>query len=521
MIEVRRSTVVDAPVEVVWRLLRDFNAHGSWHPAVVESRIEDAGPAERVGAVRDFRFADGSRLAEQLIALSDRERTLTYCLLASPLPISGYVATMRLKPVTDRDRTFIVWQSRFSAPAGREAAMHRLVAEDVHEAGFAALHERFGDGRSAAARRPTPVSPLRRPTAVAPIPPEPQPAPPRGGPARFGTQPSLAFEAEAIVVERHGPPETMKLRRVPVPPPGQGEVRLRHTAIGVNFIDIHCRTGTFRMLDPPAVPGMEAAGVVLDVGPGVAHLRPGDRVVYASTPIGAYAAARTMPAALVVPLPGDIDDETAAAVFLKGLTVDFLIHRVHVLAPGEMALVHAAAGGVGLLLCQWARAKGATVLGTVSTAEKADLARRAGCDQVLVRGRDDVVAAVRAATGGRGADVVYDGLGGPHFATSLAALASPGHLVNYGQAAGPVGRWDIDALTAQSATVSRPNFGHYTSDPVILGAMAARVFDALRDGTISPAIGARFPLGEAVRAHARLEAGETVGATVLVPAAAS
>jgi NADPH2:quinone reductase len=326
-----------------------------------------------------------------------------------------------------------------------------------------------------------------------------------------------AMETEAIVVERYGGPEVLTPRKIPVPPPGAGEVRLRHGAIGVNFIDVHCRTGESELLRPPAVPGMEAAGIVLDVGPGVTHLAAGDRVVYACPPVGAYAAARTMDAALLVKLPAEIDDEAAAALFLKGLLADVLLNQVRRIRPGESILIHAAAGGVGLILCRWAKALGANVVGTVSTEVKADAASRAGCDHVIVRSRQDFTAVVRDFTHGRGVDVVYDAFGRETFDGSLAALAPGGHLVSYGQTSGPVGERDIGALAAKSVTLSRPNFGHYTDNAEKLTPMAERLFEAIRTGAVAPAIDMRLPLAAAAEAHRRLEARENIGALILIP----
>ncbi len=324
------------------------------------------------------------------------------------------------------------------------------------------------------------------------------------------------MEARAIVVPNYGGAEVLETRTVAVPPPRAGEVRLRHTAIGVNFIDIYCRTGYFRLLTPPDVLGMEAAGVVVDVGEGVSHLRPGDRVVYACEPVGAYSEARTMDAGLLVPIPHDIGDETAAASFLKGLSAEFLLHRVHRVSPDETLLVHAAAGGVGLLLCQWASAIGARVIGTVSTQEKAEYAREAGCAHVVIHAQEDFAAAVERLTDGRGVDVVYDGVGQATFARSLEALAPRGHLVSHGQASGPVGSWDLGAFAAKSLTLSRPNFGHYTTDPVELRTMSDRLFDALRRGIIRP-IHRSFPLADAAEAHRHLESRANKGALVLIP----
>lgn len=617
VVRVRRSAVIDAPVATVWALLRDFNAHDRWHPAVATSRMEGSRPVDQVGGVRAFRLKDGAFLRERLIGLDDRTRRLTYCILEAPLRLDGYVATLTATPVTDRDRTFVEWESRFDPPAADAGRLMRLVAEEIYEAGLTALQRRFAAaggaarpataatrpaaaiGATAALRPLTAAGPqhpafetVRTETAPPVAPPvpvatgdtaggaavrwdngeaarpwgtareendmdvftvvrraeieataisggrgvddgpralavarsaEPLPVQGRGqgeGQGRAalpssGRPVTGAIEAAAIVVSRHGGPEVLVPATVRVPPPGPGEVRLRQTAIGVNYIDVYCRTGYFDLLTPPAVPGMEAAGVVVDVGPGVTHLTPGDRVAYACPPVGAYAAARTIDAALVVKLPAAIDDETAAAVLLKGLTAEFLLHRVHAVRAGEVVVVHAAAGGVGLMLCQWASALGAAVIGTVSTDEKAALARRAGCDLVVVHGREPFSEAVLRATGGRGADVIYDAIGRDSFTASVAALAVRGHLVSFGQASGPVGAHDIGAFASKSATISRPNYGHYTSEPEELRAMAARLFAVLAAGTVQPMIGARLPLSAAAEAHRRLEGRETVGSTVL------
>jgi NADPH:quinone reductase-like Zn-dependent oxidoreductase len=504
IVKISRSSVIDHPVDDIWRLLRDFNGHSGWHPAIAESHMEAGEPGDVVGGIRNFRLADGSMLREQLIALSDRDRELTYCLIDAPLPLADYVATMRLRPVTEGGRTFIQWQSRFRPPKEEAAALSRLVAENIYEAGFAALKARF-EGQAAPAARPAP----RPAQATVEIAPPREAAAPRPG--------AQMEESAAIVVDHYGGPEVLTPRTVRVPPPGSGEARIRHAAIGVNFIDVYCRTGYFNLLTPPGVPGMEAAGTVLDVGPDVTHVRSGDRVVYACEPVGAYAATRTMPAALLVPLPSDIAEETAAAVFLKGLSAEFLLHDVYPVSSRDTVLVHAAAGGMGLLLCQWASAIGARVIGTVSSEVKAARAHAAGCEYPIVYTRQDFVEEVGRITGGRGADVVYDGVGADTFGQSLEALAARGHLVSFGQASGSVGSWDIGAMAGKSITVSRPNFGHYTTNPEELRARAARLFDALRRGVIAPAIDRRFPLAEAAEAHRRLEHRENIGAIVLLP----
>ena len=253
----------------------------------------------------------------------------------------------------------------------------------------------------------------------------------------------------------------LEFKEMALPAPGPGEVLIRHTAIGVNFIDVYCRTGYFDLLTPPGVPGMEAAGVVEAAGPGVA-LSPGDRIAYAGPPVGAYAERRVMSAELLVRLPDDISDETAAAGLLKGVSASFLLHDVHPVRAGQVVLVHAAAGGVGQLLVQWARDLGATVIATVSSDDKARVAERLGADHIIIYTRENFADAVMRITAGRGADVIYDAVGADTFAGSLEAMATRGHLVSFGQASGPVGNWDIGRFASKSITVSRPNYGHYT-----------------------------------------------------------
>lgn len=262
---------------------------------------------------------------------------------------------------------------------------------------------------------------------------------------------------------------------------------------------------------------MEAVGVVLDVGPGVEHLQPGNRVAYACPPVGAYCEARTMDADLVVVLPDAIDDETAAAAMLKGMTAAFLLEEVHRLQEGETVLVHAAAGGVGQLLCQWARHLGATVIGTVGSESKAELAWRNGCDHVIVYTGQDFVAETLEFTGGRGADVVFDAIGRDNLERSFDALAVRGHLVSYGQAAGPLNPVALDRFAEKSATVSRPNYGHYAGTPKAAQTLSRRLFNALARGHLQVHIGQRFALRDAAAAHIQLEARATVGATLLLP----
>lgn len=506
MVQVRQSTIIDAPIEEVWAILRDFNGHDRWHPAIASSEIDGGEPADAVGAVRHFRLADGGELREQLLALSDKDRRLSYCLLEAPLPLMGYVASIRLKPVTDGNATFWEWRSEFHPPAHRRDELVKLVAEDIYRAGFAAIRNLLGrrDGAVPTEARPVPTIAPSRSTVVAP---RPSPAP------------SLesAETTRAILVERYGGPDVLRLKEIALPPPAPGEVRIRHTVIGVNFIDVYCRTGFFDLLRPPGVPGMEAAGIIEAVGSAVSGLSVGDRVAYACPPVGAYAERRNMAPDLLVRLSDDISDEAAAASLLKGVTASFLLHDIHAVRSGEVVLIHAAAGGIGQLLVQWARHLGATVIATVSSDDKARIAERLGAHHVVVYSREDFSEAVMRLTAGAGANVIYDAVGADTFAGSLAALAVRGHLVSFGQASGPVGSWDIGRLASRSITVSRPNYAHYTDTPEKLAPHVERFFSAFRQRAVRIATPVAYDLVKAADAHRDLEARRTSGALVLLP----
>jgi NADPH2:quinone reductase len=320
---------------------------------------------------------------------------------------------------------------------------------------------------------------------------------------------------QAILVEAYGGPEVLRPREVAPGPPGAGEVRLRQTFAGVNFHDVYVRSGQYRTLAPPGIPGIEAVGVVEELGAGVTGLRVGDRVGYVTRSYGCYASERLLPAQIAIPLPPHVDDRTAASVLLKGLTVEMLVQRVHRITPGQWVLVQAAAGGVGQLLVQWAAQLGARVIGTVGSQPKVELARAAGCEQVILYREEDVAARVAALTGGRGVDVVYDGVGHDSFAGSLASLAMCAHLVNFGQASGPVPPLAMSELQARSTTLSRPVVFHYAAQPGALQAMSGALFDALARGWLRVPQAVEFPLAEAAAAHALLESGKATRPIVL------
>lgn len=324
----------------------------------------------------------------------------------------------------------------------------------------------------------------------------------------------------AIRFSAHGGPEVLRWETVELPDPGPGELRIRHQAIGVNFIDTYHRTGLYPVALPSGL-GQEGAGVVEAVGPGVTEFRPGDRVAYcggALSPVGAYSEVRNFPAERAVRLPDDISFETAAAVMLKGLTAQFLVRRTHRVQPGDTVLIHAAAGGVGLLLVQWAKQLGATVIATAGNDEKAELVRAHGADHVIVYTRENFTERTRALTNGRGVDVVYDSVGRATFIGSLDSLRPLGLMVSFGNASGKVEPFDIGLLAQKgSLFLTRPTLFTYIARREDLLAMAEELFAAIRQGWLDVKIGQRFPLSQAAEAHRALESRRTIGATLLLP----
>ena len=318
----------------------------------------------------------------------------------------------------------------------------------------------------------------------------------------------------AIQLHRPGGPEELVWEAVETGEPGPGQVQIRQTAVGLNFIDVYHRTGLYPQ-ELPFIPGVEAAGVVERLGPDVDGLKHGDRVAYAG-PIGGYAEQRLIAADRLVKLPDDIGDEQAAAMMLKGMTVDMLIRSVRPLKAGDTILVHAAAGGIGLILCQWASALGATVIGTVSNDEKAELARANGCEHPIVYTRQDFVAEVDRLTGDRKLPVVYDSVGRDTFLKSLDCLRKRGLMVSFGQSSGPVEPF-APRLLAQKGSLflTRPTLFDYIATREDLEASAASLFDAVRTGKVKADIGQRFPLSQAAEAHRAIEARQTTGSTIL------
>jgi NADPH:quinone reductase len=320
----------------------------------------------------------------------------------------------------------------------------------------------------------------------------------------------------AIRFHKTGGPEVLVWEEVNVGKPGPGEARIRHTAVGLNFVDIYNRSGLYPPAQLPSGLGSEAAGVVEEVGPGVPDLKPGDRVAYGSSPLGAYSEARLIPAERLLKLPDGIDDRTAAAMMLKGLTTQYLIRQTYRVKAGDTILLHAAAGGVGLILSQWAKHLGATVIGTVSSEEKAKLAKEHGCAHTIIYTREDFVKRVEEITGGKKVSVVYDSVGKDTFLKSLDCLAPLGVVALFGQSSGAVEPLNLGLLAQKgSLYVTRPTLATYAAKRENLVAMANELFD-VKSGAVKIEVRQTYPLKDAAKAHADLAARKTTGSTVLL-----
>jgi NADPH2:quinone reductase len=318
-------------------------------------------------------------------------------------------------------------------------------------------------------------------------------------------------------IERTGGPEVIEFTDIELEAPGPGEIQIRHAACGLNYIDVYYRNGLYPQTLPGHL-GVEGAGTVTAIGSGVTDLHAGDRIAYAGGPLGAYATARNMPAAAVVKLPQTVDFETAAGMMLQGLTAQYLLRRTYRVQPGDAVLFHAAAGGVGLIACQWAKALGATVIGTVGSEDKVALAHAHGCEHVINYRHENVAERVRELTDGRGVPVVYDGVGKDTFEASLDSLARFGLMVSFGNASGPVPPFALTELTRRgSLYITRPSLMHYVEARHDLVAMAAELFEVVGSGQVRIDVRQRYALSDVARAHRDLEARRTAGSTILIP----
>ncbi|MBV9261872.1 MAG: quinone oxidoreductase [Pseudolabrys sp.] len=322
----------------------------------------------------------------------------------------------------------------------------------------------------------------------------------------------------AVRVHKHGGPEVLTLDDVEVPAPGQGQVKLKQHAVGVNFIDAYFRMGAYPSpVGMPFVAGNEGAGEVTAVGPGVTDIKVVDRIAYVA-PLGAYSAERVLPADRAVKLPDSISYEQAAAMMLKGMTVQYLLNRTYKVGKGTICLIHAAAGGVGLIACQWANHLGATVIGTVGSKEKGELAKKHGCHHVIYYRDEDFVARVKEITSGKLCDVVYDGIGKTTFPASLDCLRPMGYFVSFGSASGQIDAFNINLLQAKgSLFATRPTLNHYAAKRQDLLDIAADLFKVVGSGAVKIPINQKFSLKDAAKAHKELEGRETTGSTILIP----
>jgi NADPH:quinone reductase-like Zn-dependent oxidoreductase len=488
-----RSAVIDAPIDRVWAVLRDFNSHARWHPVVASSRMENDLDGGVVGGVRRFSLADGTELREQLLRHSDREHTFSYCILDSPLPLFDYVATVRLKPVTDGNQTFWDWRSQFRAPDHRAPELGNMIGQQVYEAGFSGLR-RFLSEKEGLSRPPGPEAAA----------------------ATFPAAGGEHLPSKAMVVTSFGGPDAMTLRDVTVPAPGPRQVRIRQTAIAVNYLDLQHRRGITAGFELPGTPGVEGVGEIIDVGEHVNGLFPGDRIAYMSRKPGAYAEIRCIDADACVPLPDGVSDIDASAL-LKGLIAGLLLSRVFKAAPGATILVQAVSGGLGHLLSQWAKSMDLTVLGTVSTAEKAKFSRDRGCDYPLVAAAGtSLTAEVMRITNGRGVDYWVHSGGAGGLDAALACLSRCGHCAVIGDRDGQSIPLDVNVLKQRSLTVSAPVCFDYFDDRPYLHRLAHQLFAKIQSRTIAPAV-ETLPLSQASEAHSRIETRQTMGAVVLTP----
>jgi NADPH2:quinone reductase len=325
------------------------------------------------------------------------------------------------------------------------------------------------------------------------------------------------MQTQAILLRETGGPEQLRLENVTVGDPGPGQLLIRHTAIAVNYHDTYVRSGSYNTLALPGIPGLEAAGVVEQVGAGVTQFRPGERICYVAREYGGYSRLRLLPVERALAIPANVADELAACLCVKGFTACVLLRRVHAVRAGESVLIHAGAGGVGQLLVRWARALGATVITTVGSAPKAEIARAAGAHHIIQYREENFVERVRQITQGHGVAVAYDGVGLDTFSGSLDCLGLLGTLVNFGQASGPVPPLTISRLSARSNGVVRPMLFHYIRERAALEAIAAETFAAVAAGTIKVAVGLRLPLERAADAHTALESRATTGSVILTP----
>ena len=492
--DIIRSAVIEAPVDRVWALLRDFSGWQSWHPSVTRSQMENDFDGDAVGSVRRLGLTDGVEIREQLLCCNDRDTSFTTGILDAPLPLFDYVSTVQLRPVTDGNHTFWHWRTHFRAPDGRCPELEVRIGQELCEGGFTGMRQFLAE-QEAPARAPT--------AATASL------MPPRPVGAHL--------PSAAIVVAATGGPEVMSLKQMSVPPPKARQVRIRQTAVAVNTLDIRQRTGATSAFELPGTPGVEGVGEVIDVGTQVHGLFAGERVAYLSSQPGAYCEIRCIDADFCLPLPDGLSDIEASAL-LKGVTAGLLLGRVFKTAPGAWILIPSVAGGLGHLLSQWARALEMTVIGTVYTTEQARFSREHGCGHpILLTDPNRLAAGVMRLTNGRGVDCwVHDNNGGVGLDTAVSCLARRGQIaVIESLNEQPLGV-NVNDLKRRSLTLSAPVGFDFFVDRPYFQRLAHHLFTMIQHHTVTPVFN-RFPLGQAAEAHRHAIDREHMGSVVLIP----
>lgn len=492
-ISVIRSAVIEAPIERVWALLRDFNSHGSWHPAVARSLMENDMDGDVVGGVRRFSLIDGAEIREQLLYHSDAVHTFTYSILDSPLPLFDYVATLRLRPITDANHTFLDWRSQFRTSKERAAELENLVGKQIYEAGIAGLRKLMFEKTT----QPSQLGKKQEEVSFPKI--------EKGDP----------FPCKAVVQAPADNREIISLIDLTVPPPKSGQVRLRLTAMGINPMTDSGRTESDKELAASWAPSIEGVGEVLDVGPQVHGLFSGDRVAYIDDGFGAYAEIRCVDADACIHLQDSISDIQASTLF-KGISAQVVLNRIFNAGSGSTIMLHGVSGGLGHILSQWAKSIGMTVIGTVFTTDEARFSRSHGCDYPLIDSDDGALRnEVMRITNGRGVDYWVHRGDEPYMDTALSCMARFGHIAVLGNHSKQSIAIDVAVLNQRSLTVSVPSLLDYLRQRSYLQRVAQKVFNEIEKKNVIPAI-KTFPLNQASDAFTQLHTRETMEALSLI-----
>jgi NADPH:quinone reductase-like Zn-dependent oxidoreductase len=490
---ITRSAVIEAPIARVWSVLRDFNGWQRWHPAVTRSRMENDLDGDVVGSVRRFTLNDGVEIREQLLSDNDRDTTFTTGILDAPLPLFNYVSTVRLKTITDGNRTFWDWRTHFQAPGGRVAELEQRIGQELCEGGFAGMRKFLAE-QEAPSRVPTAASATLMP---------PRPA-------------GNHVPSAAIVVTAAGGPESMSLTEISVPPPGAGQVRIRQTAVAVNTFDIMHRTGSTAEFELPGTPGVEGVGEIIDMGRQVHGLFTGERVAYLSPRPGAYCEIRCIDADACLPLPDELSD-IEASTLLKGVTAGLLLGRVFTSVPGSWIVIPSVADGFGHLISQWARVLEMNVIGTVYTVEQARFSRDHGCGHpILLTDPNRLAADVMRITNGHGVDCWIHNSDGVGLDTAVSSMARCGRIAVIDSLEDQPLSVNVNDLKKRSLTLSAPVVFDYFADRPYFQRLAHHLFTMIQHKTIIPAL-SRFPLGQAAQAHRQTNDQKHTGGAVLIP----